>query len=130
MREGTIVIFVCQRQADAKQRQGARNDLKPDFPVNSRESRPSRYEREAATIAARTVGIGGQAVQRAAFVAENAPDMFEEMKRNRASVNEAYKVAKSREAARPKIEPTKPVHNDLRSGRLGLARGEFLGRSL
>lgn len=58
------------------------------------------------TVAA-SVGIGGQAIQRAKFVQEAAPDLFDRMKTGKSSVNDAYKEAKSREAARAPVEPTK-----------------------
>jgi ParB-like chromosome segregation protein Spo0J len=100
-------------QAAAKERQRqAGGDRKSDayresLPVNSREA-IDRHEREVTTQVARSAGVGGQAVQRGVYVHKNAPDMFDEMKHGRASVNEAYKVAKQREAARPKVEPAKP----------------------
>lgn len=54
-------------------------------PVNSRGR--GKHDGEAATIAAASVGIGGQAVQRAKKVQQSAPDMFERMKRDEVSVN-------------------------------------------
>jgi hypothetical protein len=87
-------------------------------PVNSREVTP-RHEREAATVATRSVGIGGQAVQRAKTVQQAAPDMFERMKAGEVSVNEAYKEAKASEAAHVKRAA-------LRSGPLDSARGRLV----
>lgn len=95
----------------AKERQGARNDLKPvqDIPVNSREC-ASRHDREAVGQAAKAVGVGSQAVQRAKFIANTQPELFEQVKTGELAIDRAYNTAKAREqqamANRP--QPEKP----------------------
>ena len=60
---------------EAKDRQGQRNDLKPveDIPVNSPECEQPKHQRESREKAAKVVGVGSQAVQRAKKIEAIAP---------------------------------------------------------
>jgi hypothetical protein len=62
---------------EAKKRQGERTDLKPNIPVNSQESPKAR---ESGVQAGKSVGVGGQAVQRAKQVTGKAPDLVPKIK--------------------------------------------------
>lgn len=102
--------------AKERQREGARNGgLASPFatpgsnkvPADRRE--PKR-ERESAEQAARVVGASGRAVQRAAFIQENAPDLAERVQAGSLALDNADKQARARvaEQRRREPEPEKP----------------------
>lgn len=88
--------------------------------VNSPQSKqtapPAPKARDIAAVAA---GVGSQVVQRAKYVAREAPDMFDRMKAGSTSVNDAYREAKARAAARTPPEAVKPAQKFIQLARVG-----------
>lgn len=86
---------------EAKKRQGARNDLK-DIPRNSVES--SKSNSESAVQAGKLVGVSKDSIRDADFVAQNDPELAQQVRDSKVTVSAAAK--RIREALNPKPEPT------------------------
>lgn len=67
--------------------------------------RESRHERESAARAAKAVGASGRAVQQAKTVARDAPDLAEQVKTGRVSLDAAYREARERAKTTPRPDP-------------------------
>jgi protein gp37 len=113
------VEFGALKEHEEKARQRQLATLKQNAGESSVKVNSPERKAQARDLAAASAGIGGQAVQRAKFVANQAPDLFGEMKAGRASVNEAYKAAKARTAARPAPETAKPAQEFVQLARVG-----------
>lgn len=90
----------------AKERQGARTDLKPDFvadlPQGSTEQNKSREQ------AAKITGAKGRTVSQAKAVQRDAPDLADKVRQGAMKLDAADKERKRREAAKPKIADPAP----------------------
>ena len=87
---------------EAKKRQGARNDLK-DISPKSDESLPPTESRSDVQ-AAKLVGVGKNSIRDADFVAQNDPELAQQVRDKKVTVSAAAK--RIRESLNPKPEPT------------------------
>jgi protein gp37 len=89
------------RQREAGQQFGRGQEGK--LPADLQEG--SKYEREAATQAAKVTGTSGRAVHQAKAVKRDAPDLAEEVKAGTLALDNAHKQARARVAEQRKREP-------------------------
>lgn len=93
-------------EAEAKERQGNRNDLKPNIPTDPVECiQEPQHNRESARRAAKVMGIGSTSVRQAQKLADDAPEMAEKVKQGELSIDRAYNMVKAAEQKMPKPEP-------------------------
>lgn len=105
-------------EAEAKNRQGARTDLKPsDFPADLRESYPlistdealhnvrwQARQRESAERAAQVVKASGRGVSQAKRIEREAPDLAEKVRAGQLAIDRAERIIRDREAEQRRIE--------------------------
>ena len=65
-------------------------------------------KRTAAAQAAKSAGASRTSTANAKYVERNAPDLYEQVRSGRLSLDAAYKQARQRVRSQPKPEPTKP----------------------
>lgn len=94
---------------EAKERQREAGGANPGGNGASRRSTGSdKHDGEATTQTANGSPVGASSIQRADFVAKNAPDLFEKIRIGELAVDAAYKEAKRREKEKA-AQPTEPV---------------------
>lgn len=80
-------------------------DKREDSNATTADLQESRYERQSAARAAKAVGASGRAVQQAKTVARDAPDLAEQVKTGRVSLDAAYREARERAKTTPRPDP-------------------------
>jgi ParB-like chromosome segregation protein Spo0J len=110
-----------RRQLTVSQRAEVARTLKPMFADQARErmlagkaadpkaNLPEGWQ--ARDQAAAAVGVSGRSVQDAEYVHTHAPELSEEIKAGRMTVNAAKREAKKREASKSENRPTDPLDN-------------------
>lgn len=102
----------------AKERQGRRSDLdEPSDQVTGKLSE-SRHDHEATAIAGEKFGVSGSSVKRAQRIAQDRPDLHEEVKAGKITVSRAYEetTGRSIKTGRP-LDADAPVDFEIHSER-------------
>lgn len=102
--------------ADAKQRQGQRNDLVQDDNIPADLPECSERERESRERAASLTGTSGRAVSQAKRVQESAPELAEQVIAGTLALDKADREVKSREARKKNQQRRDEAHERAKSG--------------
>jgi len=119
-------------EAAAKQRQGTRTDIVAMWPQSSNADPVANWPQQKLEAnlpqaiksreeAAAIMGVGSRSVQRAKFVKENSPELFEKILKGEETVNKAEKEIKKKE----REEEIQKQKEDIEKGRVELPKGKF-----
>ena len=101
---GLKALELLQKEAKQKQIESGGNRgnqyTAMDLPVEVNSPQPANRKPQARDIAAKTVGVSGQAVQRAKAIRDEAPELYEEVAKGDRSINSAWNAVKQKRAAK------------------------------
>lgn len=112
--------------ADAKQRQGQRNDLVQNDNIPADLPECSERERESRERAASLTGTSGRAVSQAKRVRQQAPDLAEKIQSGELALDRADRIVRDREAAERRAAEARTQREHIQIGTtVDIRQGDF-----